>query len=250
MITINNPHEYHLDTYQDFIDVNKAIDGYLGTSTYMYRGTLKSICQNFFPERNHPDAIDVIIKNLFKNTNTVHSNDPGLTHRDLEKINTFDVLLRSISRNGIKYPLSLNYFDTKLWGTHPGNSRLFFEDYYKPDVLSMVTDYSGTLKEDYKHLTFFNLEEIEFNVSGLHILFKNANPRGGPNTILRPAKTDYIEYKELTEGPYKELGDPTKYSPPKFYQYKKDKYITVNDNIILEKVNNKWEFYNDCINEL
>jgi len=93
MITINNPHEYHLETYQDFIDVNKAIDTYLGTKTYMYRGTLKSVCQNFFPDRNHPEAIEYIVNTLFKDGDTVLSNEPGLTNRDLEKINTFDSIV-------------------------------------------------------------------------------------------------------------------------------------------------------------
>ena len=242
MITINNPHEYHLKTYQDFIDVNKAIDDYLGTSTYMYRGTLKSICQNFFPDRNHPEAIDYFIRRLFKDNKIIISNQPGLKAGDLEKINTFDVLLRSINEHGIKNPLSLNYFKTKKWGTHPGNSRLFFEDYYTSDVLGMVTDYSSTIKEDYPHLDFLELADCEFDISELHILFKSTID-GSPLSIKEPAGVDYIEYKELTEGPSLELGDPTKYNPPRIYQIKKDKYITVDDNIILEKNNNIWKFY-------
>lgn len=242
MITINNPYEYHLDTYQDFIDVNKAIDEYLGTSTYMYRGTLKSICQNFFPDRNHPEAINYIIETLFKDKNTVVSNEPGLTDRDLEKINTFDVLLHSINEHGIKNPLSLNYFKTKRWGTHPGNSRLFFEDYYTKDVLSMITDYSGTLKEDYPHMTFIDLKDIEFDISNLYLLFKSTVD-GTPNSIRIPSGLDYIEYKELTNDDAKVLSDPTKLKIPRVYELKKDKYVTVDDNIVLEKRNNIWEFY-------
>lgn len=242
MITIKNPHEYHLNSYQDFIDVNKTIDAYLGTKTYMYRGTLKSICSNFFSDRNHPYIIKNIIEKLFKDKTIVYSNEPGLTHRDLEKINTFDVLLHSINEDGIKNPLSLNYFKTKLWGTHPGNSRLFFEDYYTSDVLAVVTDYSNTVKHDYPHLNFLELDACEFDISELHVLFKSTID-GTPNTIRRPAGVDYIEYKELTEGPYLELGDPTKYDPPRCYQIKKDKYITVDDNIILEKREGIWEFY-------
>lgn len=242
MITINNPCEYHLETYQDFINVNKAIDEYLGTKTYMYRGTLKSICQNFFPDRDHPYAIDYIVNTLFKDSNTVISNDAGLTGRDLEKINTFDVLLRSINEHGIKNPLSLNYFKTKKWGTHPGNSRLFFEDYYTDEVLGMVTDYSNTIKEDYPHLDFLELDDCEFDISELHVLFKSTID-GTPNTIRIPSGVDYIEYKELTEGPYLELGDPTKYDPPRVYQLKKSKYVTVDDNITLEKSNGTWKFY-------
>lgn len=242
MITINNPHEYHLKTYQDFIDVNRVIDNYLGTETYMYRGTLKSICQNFFPDRDHYVSIKFIIETLFKDKNIVVSNEPGLTHRDLEKINSFDVLLRSINEHGVKYPLSLNYFKTKLWGTHPGNTRLFFENYYTTDVLGMITDYSGTIKDDYPHLTFLALSECEFDISELHILFKSTID-GTPTTIRVPSGVDYIEYKELTDGPPLELGDPTKYNPPRVYQIKEDKYVTVDDNIILEKINDKWEFY-------
>lgn len=242
MITIKNPHEYHLKSYQDFIDVNRTIDAYLGTKTYMYRGTLKSICSNFFPDRNHPHSINYIVEQLFKDRNIVKSNEPGLTHRDLEKINTFDVLLRSINANGIKNPLSLNYFKTKRWGTHPGNTRLFFEDYYTSEVLSVVTDYSNTVRQDYPHLKFLELEECEFDISELHVLFKSTAD-GTPNSIRQPAGQDYIEYKELTEGPYKELGDPTKYNPPRVYQFKKDKYITVDDIIILEKHAGVWEFY-------
>ena len=242
MITINNPYEYHLKTYQDFIDVNKAIDEYLGSSTYIFRGTLKSICQNFFPDRNHIRDINNIITTLFKYKDTVISNEPGLTHRDLEKINSFDVLLHSINKHGIKNPLSLNYFKTKLWGTHPGNTRLFFEDYYSKDVLAMVTDYSNTVKQDYPHLSFLELNECEFDISELHILFKSTID-GTPNTIRIPSGVDYIEYKELTDGPKIELGDPTKYNPPRVYQIKKDKYILVDDKIVLEKVNNSWEFY-------
>jgi len=242
MITINNPHEYHLETYQDFIDVNKAIDNYLGTSTYMYRGTLKSICQNFFPNRNHPEAIDYFISRLFKDNKIIISNQPGLKADDLEKINTFDVLLRSIQEHGIKNPLSLNYFKTKKWGTHPGNSRLFLEDYYTNNVLGMVTDYSGTIKKDYPHLDFLELDECEFDISELHILFKSTID-GTPKSIRIPAGTDYIEYKELTDNPDQRLADPTKYNPPRTYQLKKSKYVTVDDNIILEKNNNIWKFY-------
>lgn len=241
MITIDNiPHAYHLEDYQSFVQVVQAIDLYLGTKTYMFSGTLKQINDNFFKRDIHASINDEI-ENLFKDSKTVYSNELGLTHRDLEKINSLDYILSDLSSGvKIKNPLSLNYFETGLWGTHPGNTRLLFSEYYTDTVLGMVTDYKGTIREDYPHLEFKSITDIEFSIEGLVVLINTTI--NGPNTIRRPAGRN-VTYKELTDRPSRELGNPTLYDPPRWYQLKKN-VVTVCDRPTVEKVDGKWQIYN------
>lgn len=241
MITIKTPpHAYELKDYQSFVQVVQAIDLHLNTKTYIFSGTLKQINDNFF-KRDIDGSIKDEVSNLFKHKNTVYSNDPGLTHRDLEKINSLDYILSDLSSGiKIKNPLSLNYFDTSLWGTHPGNTRLLFSEYYTDTVLGMVTDYKGTVKEDYPHLIFTDIEETSFSIEGLVILLNNTV--NGPNTIRRPAGKN-VTYKELTDTPSAELGNPTLYDPPRWYQLKKD-VVYVCDRPTVERVNEEWRIYN------
>lgn len=241
MITINTPpHRYELKDYESFVQVVQAIDDFLDTKTYIFYGTLKQINDNFF-KRDIDGAIKDAVENLFNNTTTVNSNDVGLTHRDLEKINSLDYILSDLS-NGIKIknPLSLNYFKTSQWGTHPGNTRLLFSEYYTDTVAAIVTDYKGTVKEDYPHLVFTDIKDATFSVEGLSVLLNTTIH--GPNTIRRPAGGN-ITYKELTDSPSKELGNPTLYYPPRWYQLKKD-IVYVCDRPTVEKVNGKWQIYN------
>lgn len=240
MITIESPpHSYKLDDYQEFVDVTQAIDLHLGTTTYIFTGTLKQINDNFFKRSIHHSILDEV-NNLFKDSNTVFSNDPGLTHRDLEKINSLDYILSDLSSGiKIKNPLSLNYFETSLWGTHPGNTRILFSEYYTDTVLGVVTDYKGTVRQDYPHLTFVKPSETAFQIDGLHVLLNNTV--NGPNTIRRPAGRN-VTYKELTDKPSAELGNPTLYDPPRWYQLKKD-IVYVCDRPTAEKVNDEWRIY-------
>ena len=241
MITIDNiPYAYHLEDYQSFVQVVQAIDLYIGTKTYMFSGTLKQINDNFFQRDIHA-AINDDIENLFKDNKTVYSNEPGLIHRDLEKINSLDYILSDLSSGiKIKNPLSLNYFETSLWGTHPGNTRLLFSDYYTDIVTAMVTDYKGTVREDYPHLDFIDVADTEFSIDGLVVLINTTIK--GPNTIRRPAGRN-VTYKEITDRPSRELGNPTLYDPPRWYQLKKN-VVTVCDRPTVEKVKGKWQIYN------
>ena len=133
------PKRFDLKTYEDFIYVSDILDEYIGCKTYIIETTLQQLNKEFF-KRNYTTDIEDIINELFRESNHVFSNEPGLTNRDLEKINSFDVLYHSIKKNGIKFPLSINYFSTGLWGSHPGNTRLFFEYFYTEKVLAVVGD--------------------------------------------------------------------------------------------------------------
>lgn len=239
MITIDSiPHLYKLTDHQSFVQTVQAIDLYMGTKTYLYKNTLKNINDNFF--KYDVDGISYYINQLFKNKNVVYSNEPGLTHRDLEKINSIDVILHSLP---IRNPLSLNYFGNDSWGAHPGNTRLHFGDVYADEVYAMVVDYSHTIKQDYPDETFFELNEIEFPLNDLGILLNNTT-ENGPNVIRRAAgkNTDYIE---LTDSPSKLLANPTLYDQPRCYRLKKrGTLVTVDDRPVLEKVNDRWQIYN------
>ena len=235
------PKRFDLETYEDFIYVSNILDEYIGCKTYVIETTLEQINKEFF-KRNYKIDIEDIITELFSKSNQIISNQPGLTHRDLEKINSFDVLYHSIKQNGIKYPLSINYFQTGLWGAHPGNTRLLFEGFYTKKVLAVVSDYKGTVQQDYPNIKFMKTNETSFDVSGLHVLINNTK-FGGPNTIRRPAKNSAINYKELTDGPEKTLADPTLYNPPRTYRLNNNK-VYVDDKLILVK-DNTWRFSND-----
>ena len=235
------PKRFDLETYKDFINVSNILDEYIGCKTYIIETTLEQLNKEFF-KRNYKIDIEDIITELFSKSNQIISNQPGLTHRDLEKINSFDVLYHSIKQNGIKYPLSINYFQTGLWGAHPGNTRLLFEGFYTKKVLAVVSDYKGTVQQDYSNIKFMKTNETSFDVSGLYVLINNTK-FGGPNTIRRPAKNDAINYKELTDGPEKTLADPTLYNPPRTYRLNNNK-VYVDDKLILVK-DNTWRFSND-----
>jgi len=235
------PKRFDLETYKDFINVSNILDEYIGCKTYIIETTLEQLNKEFF-KRNYKIDIEDIITELFSKSNQIISNQPGLTHRDLEKINSFDVLYHSIKQNGIKYPLSINYFQTGLWGAHPGNTRLLFEGFYTKKVLAVVSDYKGTVQQDYPNIKFMKTNETSFDVSGLHVLINNTK-FGGPNTIRRPAKNSAINYKELTDGPEKTLADPTLYNPPRTYRLNNNK-VYVDDKLILVK-DNTWRFSND-----
>lgn len=240
MITINKlPINFKLTDYESFVQTVQAADQYLGTKTYIYKNTLKYINDNFFHHDVSQD-IDSYIRHLFKEKNVVYSNEPGLTHRDLEKINSIDVILHSLP---IKNPLSLNYFGSGSWGAHPGNTRLHFGDVYTDRVYAMVVDYSGNIRTDYSDENFYELDDISFPVTGLNILLKNTK-ENGPNTI-RIAYGGETDYMELTDHPSVELGDPTKYKNARCYQLKKNETIvTVDDKIVFQKVNDKWQIHN------
>ena len=235
------PKRFDLETYKDFINVSDILDEYIGCKTYIIETTLEQLNKEFF-KRNYKIDIEDIITELFSKSNKIISNQPGLTHRDLEKINSFDVLYHSIKQNGIKYPLSINYFQTGLWGAHPGNTRLLFEGFYTKKVLAVVSDYKGTVQQDYSNIKFMKTNETSFDVSGLYVLINNTK-FGGPNTIRRPAKNSAINYKELTDGPEKTLADPTLYNPPRTYRLNNNK-VYVDDKLILVK-DNTWRFSND-----
>lgn len=235
------PKRFDLETYKDFINVSDILDEYIGCKTYIIETTLEQLNKEFF-KRNYKIDIEDIITELFSKSNKIISNQPGLTHRDLEKINSFDVLYHSIKQNGIKYPLSINYFQTGLWGAHPGNTRLLFEGFYTKKVLAVVSDYKGTVQQDYPNIKFMKTNETSFDVSGLYVLINNTK-FGGPNTIRRPAKNSAINYKELTDGPEKTLADPTLYNPPRTYRLNNNK-VYVDDKLILVK-DNTWRFSND-----
>ena len=235
------PKRFDLETYDDFIYVSNILDEYIGCNTYVIETTLEQLNKEFF-KRKYETEIEDVITELFSNSNQVISNQPGLTHRDLEKINSFDVLYHSIKQNGIKYPLSINYFQTGLWGAHPGNTRLMFEGFYKEKVLAVVSDYKGTIQQDYPNIKFTKPNKTSFDISELHVVLNNTK-FGGPNSISRPAQKKKVNYKELTDGPKDTLADPTLYNPPRKYRLNNNK-VYVDDKLILIK-ENIWRFSND-----
>lgn len=239
MITINKlPTNFELTDYESFVQTVQAADQYLGTKTYIYKNTLKHINDNFFHFDISQD-IDSYIRHLFKEKNVVHSNEPGLTHRDLEKINSIDVILHSLP---IRNPLSLNYFGNNSWGAHPGNTRLHFGDVYTDEVYAMVVDHKHIIKQDYPDEIFYDLDEIKVDVNKLNILVTHTID--GPN-VIRNAAGKNVNYMELTDNPGATLGDPTLYDPPRVYRLKKGKTIvTVDDRIVFQKVNDKWQIHN------
>lgn len=239
MITIDKlPTSFELTDYESFVQTVQAADQYLNTKTYIYKNNLKYINDSFFHKNINQD-FDSFVRNLFKEKDIVSSDEPGLTHRDLEKINSIDVILHSLP---IRNPLSLNYFGNGSWGAHPGNTRLSFGDVYKKDVYAMVVDHNHSIKNDYPDEHFYELDEIKLNVNKLNILVTHTI--NGPNTI-RIAAGKNVNYMELTDKPSAELGNPTLYDPPRIYRLKKNKtLVTVDDRIVLEKVDDKWQIYN------
>ena len=233
------PKRFDLETYEDFIYVSNILDEYIGCKTYVIETTLEQINKEFF-KKNYKTEIEDIIIELFKNSNQVVSNEPGLTHRDLEKINSFDVLYHSIKQNGIKYPLSINYFQTGLWGAHPGNTRLLFEGFYTKKVLAVVSDYKGTIQQDYPNIKFMKPNETSFDVSELHVVLNNTK-FGGPIVSVDHTNKK-INYKELTDGPEKRW-QILHYIIQRTYRLNNDK-VYVDDKLILVK-DNIWRFSND-----
>lgn len=247
MIMINPPYAWKLNTYEDFIEHSAYLDKRMSTTTYIVNLTLKEINDNFF-KRDIQYLLGKEIEKPFQDKtgkvakSTIYSNDPDQTGRRLEKINSFHVLYNSIKDNGVKHPLSINYFKSGKFGTHPGNTRLFFGDFYKEKIYSVLTDYKGTVKQDFPNIIFYNTNEVSFDVSDLSLILHDAK-QSMPGSIIGPAEETDFEYKEITEVPDAVLGDPTKYEIIKTYQLKKNNTVlVVNDQMILQKTNNIWEF--------
>lgn len=237
-MTFNQDHT--LKTYKHFAKTCNRFDKRINVKTYIFKGTLRTINREFF-KRDHNKIINSMLLTLFSDSNELISNQPGLTARDLQKFNGLYTILTDLKKGiGIKYPLSLNYFKNKKWGTHPGNSRLFFESYYTPNVTAMITDYRGTLKKNYPKLEFKSLKDGYFDVTDLTLGFRSTEG-GLPNSIRKPSGIEIIEYKELTEGPPAELADPTLYNPPRSYRLDGDKFY-VCDELVLIKRNGIWRF--------
>ena len=91
----------------------------------------------------------------------------------------------------------------------------------------------------FENKNFSELEDVSFSVDEVSILLNNTIK--GPNTIRRPAGKNII-YKELTDNPSAELGNPTLYDPPRWYQLKND-IVYVCDRPTVEKVNGEWQIY-------
>lgn len=240
MITINKiPHAYKLHDYDTFIQTINVMDKHCCMKTYVYKNTLKHINDTFIKLHFH-GSISTYIDNLFKNSNTVYSNEDWLTDRDLEKINSIDVILHSLP---IRNPLSLNYFGDGKWGAHPGNSRLHFYDRYTIPVNAMICDHSNRIKLDYPDEDFLDPTDTSFSVDNLYILLNNTT-KNGPNSIRRPAGRN-LDYVELTDLPEMRMSDPRKYSPPRCYRLKiNNTLVTVDDRPVIQKVNGEWQIYN------
>ena len=114
--------------------------------------------------------------------------------------------------------------------------------FYTEKVLAVVGDYKGTVQNDYPNIKFMRPNETSFDISELHVILNNTK-FGGPNSISRPAQKKKVNYKELTDGPEKVLGDPTLYNPPRTYRLNNNK-VYVDDKLILVK-DNTWRFSND-----
>jgi len=247
MIMINPPHTWKLNTYEDFIEHSSYLDKRMSTNTYVVHMTLNEINDSFF-KRDIQYLLGKEIEKPFQDEtgkvtkNTIYSSDPDQTGRRLEKINSFHVLYNSIKEMGVKHPLSINYFKSGKFGMHPGNTRLYFSNFFKEKIYSVIADYTGTIKQDYPENLFYNVDEISFDVSDLSLILHDAK-QSMPGSIIGPAEESDFEYKEITEVPDQLLADPTRHKIPKMYQLKKNNTVlTVNDQIILQKTNSMWEF--------
>ena len=75
----------------------------------------------------------------------------------------------------------------------------------------MVSDYKGTIQQDYPNIKFMKPNETSFDVSELHVVLNNTK-FGGPNSISRPAQNKKVTTKNLQMVQRKTLADPL-YNP-------------------------------------
>jgi hypothetical protein len=238
-LTINQSHA--LKSYKHFAKTCNRFDKRINVKTYIFKSTLRTMNKEFF-KKDYNKIINSMLLTAFSDSNELISNQLGpVAACNLQKLNTIYTILADLKRGiGIKYPLSLNYFKNKKWGAHPGNSRLFFENYYTPNVTAMITDYRGTLKKNYPKLEFKSLKDGYFDVTDVCLNLRSTEG-GAPNSIIKPSGTKVIEFKELHAGIPATLADPTLYNPPRSYRLDGDKFY-VCDELVLIKSNNIWEF--------
>ena len=77
-------------------------------------------------------------------------------------------------------------------GSPSGNTRLMFEGFYKEKVLAVVSDYKGTIQQDYSNIKFMKPNETSFDVSELHVVLNNTK-FGGPNSIVDPQNKNKLQ---------------------------------------------------------
>lgn len=232
---------YKLKSYKHFAKTCNRIDKRINVTTYIFQGTLRTMNTEFF-KRDHNNGINKMLSLVFADSNELISNQLGPTAtRDLAKLNMLYTILTDLKRGtGIKHPLSLNYFKNKQWGAFPGNSRLYFESYYTPEVTAMITDHTGTLKKRYPKLEFKSLKDGYFDVTDLTLGFSSTNS-AGPNSLIKPSGIKIMEFKQLYVSPAPDLSNPAFYNPPRSYRLDGDKFY-VCDELFLIKSNNIWEF--------
>ena len=252
MITIDRvPKEFKVHTYNEFIKITTELDEYLGSTTYIVHAPIDTLWYGLLGRADPSIFLKYTIERLFSKSDIVYTNDPEYSSRDLEKLNTISVLATRVSSGErLIDPLSFNYFENSKWGIHPGNSRLFLCGFYTKPVCTIVTDFKGTVKKDYPKIDFINVQDIKLQLSeGRRIVLNIADKTNnlGPNSVKQFDGNRKI-YKELLpphDGEYEKLADPTLYNPPRVYSLKKNgTIVTVDDRVVFQKVNDRWQIYN------
>lgn len=252
MITIDRvPTEFKVHTHDEFVKITMELDEYLGSTTYIVHAPIHTLWYDLLGRVDSSIFLKYTIEKLFSENNIVYTNDPKYGPRDLEKINTISVLIEDIkSKKRLVDPLSFNYFENSKWGIHPGNSRLYLCGFYNRPICTIVTDFKGTVKEDYPNIDFINIQDIKLQLSeGRRIVLNIADKTNnlGPNSVKQFDGNRKI-YKELLppyDGKYETLADPTLYNPPRVYCLKKEgTVVTVDGKVMFQKVNDKWQIHN------
>jgi hypothetical protein len=114
------------------------------------------------------EYVDTIVKQkvlpLFKHKNALMSNDIGIDHGGIGKLNSI-YLMKTDLLNGIdfKYPISITSFDKNNFVIHPGGTRMMFGEIYKKPIQIIVTDYTNTICERYPHIKFAPYQTMSYD---------------------------------------------------------------------------------------
>ena len=235
------PGDLHIEKYADLAEIISAGDELSGNSTYFLHDTLQNITK--LVERNTKGSLNRYVYETFQHSNTVYSNDKSLDKNIVVKFNAFASMMESIMQDGIKHPMNISYFANSSWSLHPGNTRLFFEHLYEEPVTAIITDYKGTLLEDYPTYNFILPEEADWtvNITDLKVFVNDGAWFPLPNAHVERSGLNKFYYKEVKECYTPDtLRHPYNSDPPIVFRKNKDK-VFVNDKQILQKKRKYWE---------
>lgn len=271
---MSEPKNILVTSNDQFNDLIFDFDLNYKTKTYYCELTLKQIWDNFMVKtrpndrwfaNSIEDYIDEIVKQkaipLFKNKDTVWSNDTGIDHGGIGKLNSVYLMKKDLLNNvNFKYPISITAFDKTSFVIHPGGTRMMFGNVYLKTITVIITDYADIIKQ-YPHLNFYSYELINYDFSInplLHVevpsdykycpsafdkalnpdLYDNCGNKVNSNNRKVVYIKEIVDYNiNLSEHSYHRPGT---INPPRKFSLKNNE-IYVDDMLVHIKENEKWK---------